>query len=202
MPDELIFAVGTGAGDAAAGNHTHSGAYASLAGPWLRTGALAENMPRNLVGPNACILTSGTLHLTSIYLPAGITVTSISAFAPVGATTPTNQWFALFNSARLCLATSADDTTTAWAANAFKTLAMGTPYPVTAAGLYYVGIMVAAATACTLAGIASNTTQGVAQAAPALNGRSTTGQTGPPTPGSFTAAALSGNAGTPWVDVA
>lgn len=119
-----------------------------------RTGALAETFPRQgaslaNIGP----LTSQRMHLTAIYLTAGITVTNITFHA---ATTPlgvgVNQWFALYSSAFAKLGVTSDDTSTAWSANTEKTLALSVAYPVVTSGLYYLGIMVNAGTVPTLAG--------------------------------------------------
>lgn len=117
------------------------------------TGTLAETVPRNqCVETISTALTSGTLHVTQIYLRAGLLVSNISYFsASTAAGTPTNQFFALYDGGQLnLLARSANDTTTAWAANTIKTLAMSTPYTVQATGLYYVGVMVTATTPPTL----------------------------------------------------
>ncbi len=121
-------------------------------------GTLAETLPRHLViETNIAPLTSGTLWLQLIYLPAGTLVSNISFFsATTAAGTPTNQFFALYSRRFGLLARSADDTTTAWAANTIKTLAMTTPYRVPVSDFYYVGIMVAATTVPTLKGFTSS----------------------------------------------
>jgi hypothetical protein len=99
---------------------------------------------------------TGVLHLHSIYLPAGLTVSAVTFFAgTTAATDPTNQFFALYSSALGLLAQSADATTGAWAANAAKRLPLATAYTTTAAGLYYVGLLVVATAVPTLAGVAA-----------------------------------------------
>jgi hypothetical protein len=99
---------------------------------------------------------TGVLQLHSIYLPAGLTVSAVTFFAgTTAATDPTNQFFALYSSALGLLAQSADATTGAWAANAAKRLPLATAYTTTAAGLYYVGLLVVATAVPTLAGVAA-----------------------------------------------
>jgi hypothetical protein len=126
--------------------------------PWARSfmpaGAISENVPRvALPTGNNSVLTSGTLHLCAMYLPKDATITSISWVSGVTALSAgTNQWFALYDSAYALLRQTADDTSTAWAANSAKTLNLTSTYTTTSAGMFYVGIMVAAATAPTLRG--------------------------------------------------
>lgn len=144
------------------------------------SGNLAETIPRNSIVATSIsgAITSGTLNLQAIYLRAGTIVSSISFHSgTAGATTPTNQIFSLYDGNRNLLANTNNDTTTAWAANALKTLNIATPYTITQTGLYYLGIMVAASTVPTLV---CNTASGVstlAGQAPILRGNSTTGLT-------------------------
>ena len=168
------------------------GPSSQYTGYYLRpTGALAETLPRFFFSStNSSALTSGTLKLTGIELYAGQTVTSITyASGSTAANGPTNQFFGLYSSALAKLAESANDTTTAWGANANKTLAMSTPYTVTASGLFYLAIMVTATVAvptlvCQQGGLSQPY-----NVAPIINGNSTTGLT---TSIPATAAALSG----------
>lgn len=119
-------------------------------------GAMAETAPRAVATlATVSALTSGTLRLVAIALAAGQVVTSVRFTSIGAATTPTNQWFGLFDSSRAALRLTADDTTTAWGANASKTLALSSPYTVATSGLYYLGLMVAAAAVPTLVGISS-----------------------------------------------
>jgi hypothetical protein len=69
----------------------------------------------------------------------------------------THQWFALATSGLVQVATTADDTSTAWAASSEKSLAIATiasgasaTYTVPSDGLYYIGCMVAGSTCPTL----------------------------------------------------
>lgn len=109
------------------------------------TGYISTNIPRSHYLVDEAMLTTQTLCLQALYIPAGVTVTNvIFASGDTGTTLPTNWWFALYSSALGLLGQSADQTTDQWASNTVKTLALGTPYPVTAGGLYYAGVMVKA----------------------------------------------------------
>lgn len=146
------------------------------------TGTLAETMPRetcpevNTAAPTA----SGTLFLQAIYLTAGQLVSNITmSTATTAAGTPTHYWFALYSggTSPALLASSADQTSTAWAATTVKTLAMATPYRVPTSGLYYVGIAMVATTVVTLKGGTARTGGQLASTAPIISGASTTGIT-------------------------
>jgi hypothetical protein len=100
-------------------------------------------------------LATGVMTAVRIKLAAGDTITNISARSgATAANTPTNWWFALYSNAATpaLLSQSADQTSTAWAANTTKTLALGTPQTITAGGYYWVAIMVTATTPPTLIG--------------------------------------------------
>lgn len=144
------------------------------------TGTLAETIPRqicpevNTTAPTA----SGTLFLQAIYLVAGQLVSNITiSSATTAAGTPTNYFFALYDASRNLRAVSANQTTTAWAAQTVKTLAMTTPYRVPTTGLYYIGIMMTASTIITTKGGTAKTGGQLAGTAPILHGASTTGLT-------------------------
>lgn len=131
-------------------------------------------------------ITSGTLYLVPIWLPTGTVVNSITFVA--GATnslaTGTHQWFGLYDSSRVQLAVTSDDTSNAWAAQTAKTLTIATvaagsasSFTTTYTGLHYLGLMVAASTVVNITGGgASNPT--VENATPAF-GAANTGQAGP-----------------------
>jgi len=160
-------------------------------------GAKAETCPRNGPAGNLSgILSSGRLHLVAIPIASGVTVSNIVFMTgTTAASSPTNQWFGLFDQNRICLALTANATTAAWAANAVKSLALTSPFVTTYSGLHYLGVMVAATTVPTLTGTAST-----AQAnaiAPIQAGTSNTGQTTPPgLP--FTASAITASANVPY----
>ncbi|MES2903857.1 MAG: hypothetical protein V4696_06710, partial [Pseudomonadota bacterium] len=163
-------------------------------------GTLAETMPRELcTETNTTMAVSGTLNMQAIYLRAGQLVSNISlCSATTAAGTPTNYRFGLFDSARALLAESANQTTSAWAANNVKTLAMGTPYRVPTSGLYYIGYYMTATTIPTLKGFTGKTGGQLAATAPILHGSSSTGlTTANPNP----AAAITGGTTTFWAAV-
>jgi hypothetical protein len=144
------------------------------------TGIFAETMPRetcpevNTVAPTA----SGTLFMQAIYLYAGQLVSNITvSSATTAAGTPTGGRVGLYSANRALLATSADQTTTAWAANTVKTLAMTTPYRVPTSGLYYIGFYMTATTVITMKGGTAKTGGQLASSVPILHGTSTTGLT-------------------------
>lgn len=132
--------------------------------PLKRTGIIAASIQRVQANSNAlAALASGRLSLYAIYLPSGTDITNI-AFMSGGtaAVSPTNQWFALYDKNLNKIAVTADGTTGAWVANSFKSLALSAPYTTTYDGIYYLGIMVAAATVPTLMGasVTSNVLMG------------------------------------------
>lgn len=148
------------------------------------TGALGQTLPRTqALITNAAILTSGTLRMSGLFLPAGTLITSISFMAATGLTNPTNWWFGLYNSSLVGLRLTADQTTTAWANNTSKTVALTSTYTTTYTGLYYVGIMVAAGAAGQFFGVQPGSAGPTSAVAPILTFSSTTGLTTPPADG-------------------
>jgi hypothetical protein len=139
--------------------------------------------------------TSGTLYLVPIWLPKGAVVSNISfASGSTAAATPTNWWFTLHNSAKVALARTADQTTTAWAANTVKTLAIAqttagsaTSYTTTYTGLHYLGVMIKATTVPSLVSEGS-VADFLASVSPGFGGTDA-GMSTPPTvtSGAFTA---------------
>lgn len=108
----------------------------------------------------AAALTTQVLTSTAIVLEPGDKVTNLSFLSgATAAGTPTNWFFALYDTAGALIAQSADQTTTAWAADTVKTLALSTAYIVPALGVYYAAIMVKATTVpsliCKVAGRAA-----------------------------------------------
>lgn len=163
--------------DAQGAEYSYAGPPSSNLGP---SGTLAETMPRetcpevNTVAPTA----SGTLFMQAIYLKAGQLISNITvSSATTAAGTPTAGRVCLFDSNRNLLAQSADQTTTAWAANTVKTLPMVTPFRVTVSGLYYVGIWQTATTVMTMKGGTAKTGGQLASTVPILHGISSTGLT-------------------------
>lgn len=148
------------------------------------SGAIAETMSR-LLASNSLSPTSGVLTLTPIWLPKGVTISNISwANGNTAGATLTHQWAALYNSARLQLAVTADKTTSAVPINtvftwAIATIASGssTTFVTTYTGLYYLGLMIAATTLP--APVAAGGPVAAGNLAPTF-GNSDTSQTTPP----------------------
>lgn len=159
-------------------------------------GALVQTCPRT-AGQASGSLTSGTLVLTAIALPAGLTIGHIAYLSNGATSVPLNWWFGLFDNTRAALAFTANQTTTAWGANTLQSLAIATvaagsasSFTTTYTGLHYLGIMVAATTPPTISG--SFVDSAAMTKAPVLCGNSNTGQTTVPA-FPFTANAPSGN---------
>lgn len=143
------------------------------------SGALYETIDRDLVDEvNTALLSSGRLSLQAIWLPANVTITSISFWsATTAGATLTNQLFGLFDSSYNLLRSSVNDTSTAWAANSRKTLALTSTFTTTYSGIHYLGIMVAATTVPTIKGNTAKTGGQLNASAPTMGGTSTTGLT-------------------------
>lgn len=144
------------------------------------TGTLAETIPRELcTETNSTIPSaSGTLFMAAIYLTARQLVSNIIlSSATTAAGTPTNYAAGLYDSARNLLANCTNQTTTAWAANTVKTLAMSTAYRVPTSGLYYIGFYMTATTIITMKGNTARTGGQLQGTAPILYGTSSTGLT-------------------------
>jgi hypothetical protein len=102
-------------------------------------------------------LATGVMTSVPIYLQAGDIITNLSfRSGATAAGTPTAWWFALYSSAATpaLLAQTADQTTTAWAANTTMTKALATAQTITATGIYWAAINVTATTPPTLLGCA------------------------------------------------
>lgn len=143
------------------------------------SGCKAETFPRQwLAEANVSLLSTGRVSMQAIWLVAGTVLTSISiSSATTAAGTPTNQLFGLYDGNRNLLATTTNDTTTAWAANTVKTLNLTAQYTVPSTGLYYIGVMVTATTVPTIKGNAAPSASQLHGLAPILNGTSSTGIT-------------------------
>jgi hypothetical protein len=154
--------------------------FPSWHGAYVPTGGIAQTYPRHMVlGSDAAALVSGTMEMIAIYLPGKTKLTSITFYS--GATALAvglNQWFALYDINRVLLRQTVDDTTTAWAANTMKTLALTSTYVTRTAGLYYLGINVTATTVPTLRALAGFTASGAQTLTPVICGASSTGLLG------------------------
>jgi hypothetical protein len=146
---------------------------------YVLTGAKYETIDRNLCDEvNTAVLSSGRLSLQAIYIPAGTLINSISFWsATTAGATLTNQLFGLYDNNRNLLATSVNNTNTAWAANSRKTLALTAPFTTTYSGLYYLAIMVTAGTVPTLKGNTAKTGGQLNAGEPSMGGTSNTGLT-------------------------
>lgn len=121
------------------------------------SGTFRTTTQRSRATATLSALTSGVMHSTAIYLQAGDIVTDLTFKSVGAATTPTNYWFALYDTQATpaLIAQTADQTSTAWGANTVKTLALSAPYSVTTTGIHYVSVMVAAAAVPTMLGAGS-----------------------------------------------
>lgn len=151
----------------------------TLSNRYVLSGALYETFSRNICNEvNTALLSSGRLSLAAIYIPAGTVISSISFWsATTAAGTPTNQLFGLYDSSLNLLRSSVNDTTTAWAANSRKTLALTSSFTTLYSGIYYLGLMVTATTVPTIKGNTAKTGGQLSAAAPSMGGTSTTGLT-------------------------
>jgi hypothetical protein len=119
-----------------------------------------RNLPRTGLYDSAgdtgqVALATGVMTSVPIYLQAGDVITNLSfRSGATAAGTPTNWWFALYDTQATpaLVAQTADQTTTAWAANTTMTKALAAAYTVTKTGIYWAAIMVTATTPPTLLG--------------------------------------------------
>lgn len=143
-----------------AGNVRDALTHLDVAAPSSPSTFYRENMPRfglyDSAGDTGQVaLATGVMTSVPIKLFAGDVITNISVRSgATAAGTPTNYWLALYSSASTpaLLAQTADQTSTAWAANTTKTLALSAAQTISTTGIYWVGIMVTATTPPTLLG--------------------------------------------------
>lgn len=160
---------------------------------WLPAGAIQSTVPedRCATHANGALLSTGRLSLFGgLVLPARTTINYISFVSGTTAGgTLTAQWFCLVDPGSLAvLATTVDDTSTAWAANSVKRLTITGGYTTGAlAAPVYVGINVTATTVPSLIQLTvSSTVTGIP---PMVAATSSTGLTTPASLGA-TAGAL------------
>lgn len=118
------------------------------------------NLPRfghydSVSDAGSVALTTQVMTAVPVKLVAADVITNLSfTSGTTAAGTPTNWWFALYDSAATpnLLAQTADQTTTAWAAFTTKTLALATAQTISKSGIYWAAIMVKATTVPTLLG--------------------------------------------------
>lgn len=141
------------------GNVRDALGYLQTMGPTVGTFYRA-NQPR--VGLYDSASDTGSVALTTqvmtsvpVFLAAGDVITNISfRSGATAAGTPTNWWFALYDTSATSalLAQTADQLTAAWAAFTTKTLALATAQTITKSGVYWAAIHVKATTVPTLLG--------------------------------------------------
>lgn len=110
------------------------------------------NLPR--IGlDDVAALATGVMTSADLWLNEGDLVTNLTFISgATAAGTPTAWWFALYDTAGALMAQTADQTTTAWAADTVKTVALATAQRITKSGLYKAAINVTATTVPTLVG--------------------------------------------------
>ncbi len=143
---------------------------------WGISGTKGETMNRNMCPEvNTTAGTTGQVRLQAVWLPAGAVVSNISfCSATTAAGTPTHYVFGLYDIAGNLLATTADQTSTAWAATTLKTLAVTAPYTIPTTGLYYLMFSMVATTVATLKGGTARTDGQLNFTTPILSGLSAT----------------------------
>jgi len=131
---------------------------------YLRQGSptnstFAESFPRMHVTGNCVIGATGIMTSVALPLQYGDVVTNLTFISgTTAAGTPTNWGFALYSPAGALLAQTADQTTTAWAANTVMTKALATAQLISEPGVYYAALWMKASTQITAAGyVAQNT---------------------------------------------
>ena len=106
--------------------------------PYAVTGYKAESIPRNLAGVNIAGVTSGTLVMQAIWLPAGLVVNNLITMSGTTASaTQTNRWLALYDNNRNLLRQGPNAGATVIAANTIWSDAI-TAYTTTYAGIHYI----------------------------------------------------------------
>lgn len=135
-------------------------AWASLGEPSSADTFYRRNLPRLGLYDSASdtgqvALATGVMTSVPILLQAGDVITNLSfRSGATAAGTPTNWWFALYNPVGdTLLGQTADQLTTAWAANTAMKVSLATTYVVPTTGVYRAAIMVKASTVPTLAGV-------------------------------------------------
>lgn len=145
--------------------------------------AVAESIPRYAGADSVTIATvSGTVYMQAVYIPNNTVVNNITTV--VGTTASSNDvtinWAALCDNTRKVLAVSANATAQLTPSGFNNTLALGTAFTTTYAGLYYVAYTVGVTTTQpTLCGKVAAGTE-LSKIVPILNGTSSTAGTSTP----------------------
>lgn len=173
-------------------------AAASLALYSAPAGATGETFPRRFTTGVSNPLTTGTLYVTAIGLPAGLPVSNLTMMVNTTAKGGgSHGWYVLLDSNRIVRAVTADqtDASTVWGTvSTTVTLSVAaSAYTTTYSGLYYAGVMVAAGTTPTFS-TSVNQAGGITTIPPILTGFSSAAQTTPPALGA-TMATITPSAG-------
>lgn len=115
------------------------------------TSVLGQTVP-DIAATSALTATAGTIFVSRIWVPPLTKITNISVITAASAiSTPTNWWFFVSSLAGVIAAITADQLTTALAADTLATVALATPYYTANGGEFYLGVCFAATTGPTLA---------------------------------------------------
>jgi hypothetical protein len=120
-------------------------------------GAVSESFERGNISADLGALTTQVMLSVGVPVQAGEpigTITFLSGATAAG--TPTNYWAALYDTAGVLMAQSADQLTAAWAADTAKVFTLATPQAARDAGIYYAALMVKATTPPSLMGRSVN----------------------------------------------
>lgn len=167
--------------------------------PYAISGHKAESIPRTIAGVNIAAVTSGTMVMQAIWLPAGLVVNNLHCMSGTTASaTQTNRWMALYDQNRNLIQQTTNQLTTVLAANTLYTAALSPTYTTTYAGIFYIGIMTAATTPNSLIGATAAGNAAIRNQTPILTGTSTTGLT---TTAPNPAAAITATVNSYWVAV-
>lgn len=120
---------------------------------YLPSDAIADTLPRFAVlGTTGVTLTSTTLYVAPVFIPKGVTITSIRWARNAVMSGGSHQIFGLYDNTKALLRQTTDDGATAWAATSVKTLNLTSTFQTTYTGQYWIACMIAATTSGTLLG--------------------------------------------------
>jgi hypothetical protein len=151
------------------------------------SGQLGESFPRYAATGVQLFFGSGEMQLAAVPLIAGQVVGHLAWCSDTtAAVTPTNQWLALFNLAGVMLANTADQLSAPIPATTYFEYPIAqvssgpvSSYVVPATGIYFIGIVVAAATMPSVSGITGLVTM-LQEESPMTCAIGQAGLTGPP----------------------
>ena len=120
------------------------------------SGTYFETCPRGEVNIDQAVAASGVMLTAAIPVTQGAVLTKVTfAVGGTAASTPLHWWVALYGpgaTVQPLLVQSADQLTTAIAANTFVTTSFTTPYTAPTTDVYYIGLSFSGTTAPTLLG--------------------------------------------------